>query len=208
MKTALYRAAAPTLRASLAPFGSRVVQSTKHQLMEHFTASDLDELAQQILAKASNDFLDQALAKRLETIRARSLVNALAKAERLGYDVNDTVEERRDGTEHVKPYLHDDLAQHESLPERPVVQPHVPPPRANSTMSEARVSVPLDTGSPAATLGETSLCGINGLVACARCNRPVSGLDALRYVSLVESAPRVCICGANLVGPASTEEGV
>ncbi|EFY90981.1 hypothetical protein MAC_03097 [Metarhizium acridum CQMa 102] len=103
--TAIHKAQRSTLTQMIAEFGPRLVQASKRQLLSHFTADDLDELADEIMSKASPNFLDRALARRLETIRARSLVNALAKAERLGYDVKDVVEERKDGTEHVIPYL-------------------------------------------------------------------------------------------------------
>lgn len=54
----------------------------------------------------SNEFLDKALQRRLKTISARRLVNALAKAERLGYDVQDIVEERENSRpEHVIPSI-------------------------------------------------------------------------------------------------------
>ncbi|KAH0595876.1 hypothetical protein MHUMG1_06425 [Metarhizium humberi] len=119
--TAIHKAHQPTLTQAIADFGSRLVQTSKRQLISHFTAEDLDEVADEILSKASTNFLDQALARRLETIRARSLVNALAKAERLGYDVKDAVEERKDGTEHVIPYMKHDLAQHPSQHEQPQV---------------------------------------------------------------------------------------
>ncbi|KAK8925017.1 hypothetical protein VCV18_005443 [Metarhizium anisopliae] len=119
--TAIHKAHKPTLTQAIADFGSRLVQTSKSQLISHFTAEDLDEVADDILSKASTNFLDQALARRLETIRARSLVNALAKAERLGYDVKDAVEERKDGTEHVIPYVKHDLAQHPSQHEQPQV---------------------------------------------------------------------------------------
>ncbi|KID66761.1 hypothetical protein MAN_05042, partial [Metarhizium hybridum] len=119
--TAIHKAHKPTLTQAIADFGSRLVQTSKSQLISHFTAEDLDEVADDILSKAGTNFLDQALARRLETIRARSLVNALAKAERLGYDVKDAVEERKDGTEHVIPYMKHDLAQHPSQHEQPQV---------------------------------------------------------------------------------------
>lgn len=71
-----------------------MVQTSKHQLLAHFTPQDFDEVADLMLSRVSSQFLDRALAQRLETIDARSLVNALARAERLGYDVQDIVEEK------------------------------------------------------------------------------------------------------------------
>jgi hypothetical protein len=46
-----------------------------------------------ILQKASNRFLDSAIAMRLPSISARALLNMLARAERLGYDASDIVED-------------------------------------------------------------------------------------------------------------------
>ncbi|EWG37522.1 hypothetical protein FVEG_01108 [Fusarium verticillioides 7600] len=72
----------------------------------------------------------QALARRLETIPARQLVNALARAERLGYDVKDIVQEH---DEHVIPSLH-------SLPVQPQPQPMGP--LTNTTLSAAQYHTP------------------------------------------------------------------
>jgi hypothetical protein len=65
-------------------------------LPQYMSTADIDVGADTLLNKASSEFLDRALARRLETIPARGLVNALARAERLGYDVHDIVEERQD----------------------------------------------------------------------------------------------------------------
>lgn len=69
-----------------------MVTESKHELLSHFTAQDLDEVVDAILEKASDSFLDKALEKRLATIDARSLINALAQAERLGYENNDNLD--------------------------------------------------------------------------------------------------------------------
>lgn len=70
-----------------------MVAESKQELIGHFTTADLDEVADLIISKASDAFLDKCLEKRLLTIEAKPLVNALAKAERLGYDSNDMVQE-------------------------------------------------------------------------------------------------------------------
>ncbi|KYK58621.1 hypothetical protein DCS_05638 [Drechmeria coniospora] len=101
------RATTTTLEQPLQRYGGRMIREAKGQVVQHLTAQDLDEVADALLANASNDFLDKALARRLETIRPRPLVNALARAERLGYDLQDIVEEKSpDGAEHVVPSPH------------------------------------------------------------------------------------------------------
>ncbi|OIW31708.1 hypothetical protein CONLIGDRAFT_629382 [Coniochaeta ligniaria NRRL 30616] len=82
-------------------FGRNLVANCKAELVEHFSNRDLDDVADLILAKASNAFLDKALEMRLATIDAKPLLNALARAERLGYDSQDLVEVSQG--EHVIP---------------------------------------------------------------------------------------------------------
>lgn len=74
-------------------FGAKMVSESKHELMEHFTTEALDEVADLIIARASDTFLDKCLEKRLLTIEAKPLINALAKAERLGYEPGDIVQD-------------------------------------------------------------------------------------------------------------------
>ena len=72
-----------------------MVAESGEELIKHFTTADLDTVADVLLEKASDSFLDKCLAKRLLTIEAKPLVNALARAERLGYDPTDVVLEDR-----------------------------------------------------------------------------------------------------------------
>lgn len=58
-------------------------------LLEHLSQADIDTVSDIILAKASHKFLDKALDKRLRTIEAKPLINALCRAERLGYEAED-----------------------------------------------------------------------------------------------------------------------
>ncbi|KAB5572757.1 hypothetical protein GE09DRAFT_683610 [Coniochaeta sp. 2T2.1] len=83
-------------------FGAKLVENCKADIIAHFTNRDIDDVADQILAKASNAFLDKALEMRLATIDAKPLLNALARAERLGYDSQDLVEVSQG--EHVIPH--------------------------------------------------------------------------------------------------------
>lgn len=74
-------------------FGNRLVACGKREIVQHMSARDLDECADLLLPKLSNDFLNRALERRLQTIEAKSLINALARAERLGYEPSDIVED-------------------------------------------------------------------------------------------------------------------
>lgn len=74
-------------------FGKAMIVAAKHDIIDQMTPADLDQLADRILAKASNSFLDKALELRIRTIEAVPLINALARAERLGYESSDVVED-------------------------------------------------------------------------------------------------------------------
>lgn len=74
------------LQRAVGDNGGMMVSHAKRELIHHFEPGDLDVVADAILAKASDIFLDKALEIRLATIDARSLINALARNERLGYE--------------------------------------------------------------------------------------------------------------------------
>lgn len=84
---------------AISQYGARFVRDSKVEIAMHLTEQDIDDLGPIILNKASNTFLDQALQLRLMTIEATPLINALARAQRLGYDANDII----DGSERVTP---------------------------------------------------------------------------------------------------------
>ncbi|KAF5967456.1 hypothetical protein FBULB1_11205 [Fusarium bulbicola] len=130
LNATMHQASSETIAKAIQEFGANLVQKSKRELLGHLNASDFDELADLILPRVSTQFLDRALARRLETIPARQLVNALARAERLGYDVKDIVQEHN---EHVIPSLH-------SLPVQPQPQPMGP--LTNTTLSAAQYSTP------------------------------------------------------------------
>ncbi|WZH39872.1 uncharacterized protein QYS62_000798 [Fusarium acuminatum] len=96
LNATMHQATPETIAKAVKEFGAGLVQKSKRELIGHLSMSDLDELADLILPRASSEFLDRALARRLETIPARQLVNALARAERLGYDVHDIVHEHNE----------------------------------------------------------------------------------------------------------------
>ncbi|KAH7035249.1 uncharacterized protein B0I36DRAFT_90081 [Microdochium trichocladiopsis] len=66
--------------------------SARH-LIPQFHAPDFDALADDILNRCSDQFLDKALERRLQTIGPKALINALARAERLGYEKGDILDE-------------------------------------------------------------------------------------------------------------------
>ncbi|RGP66519.1 hypothetical protein FLONG3_8829 [Fusarium longipes] len=103
LNATMHQASPDTIARAVKEFGVKLVQTAKNDIVGHLSPADVDELADSILARASPQFLDKALARRLETIPARQLVNALARAERLGYDVQDIV---RDHDEQVIPSMH------------------------------------------------------------------------------------------------------
>lgn len=70
-----------------------MISKAVKEVIQHLTKADLDHVADTILERASNNFLDKALVVRLRTIEAKPLINALARAERLGYEPSDIVED-------------------------------------------------------------------------------------------------------------------
>lgn len=180
-----HQASPSTLERAVQDFGDKMVKASKRHIMAHLAAEDFDEVADVILAKVSNDFLDNGMARRLETIRARQLVNALARAERLGYDVQDIVEEKTaNGAEHVVPSLGPMTAL--ALPLQPASSQ---PPKMHPAPAQPQTPVPLprrpvsgalSTQTPTPTLSDASL---QLVVYCPKCDRPCSGEQALRYVS-------------------------
>ncbi|KAH7163187.1 hypothetical protein B0J13DRAFT_31627 [Dactylonectria estremocensis] len=139
LNATLHQANDDTLIRAVKDFGSKMVKVSKPQIVRHLSADDFDEIADLVLSKVSPGFLDKAIARRFETIPARQLVNALARAERLGYDVQDLVQE-----EHVIPSLHSLVVP--SIPSQPVPSQVVPSqftePQA-ARKSETKVPLPV-----------------------------------------------------------------
>ncbi|KAL6694895.1 hypothetical protein J3F84DRAFT_375459 [Trichoderma pleuroticola] len=108
--------------------GDKVLRSSKREIAKHLRGEDLDEIADLIGPKLGIQFQDRVMATRLETIAAQDLINALARAERLGYHINDVVKKKPgQGGENVIPSI---TALLTSLPPMPPPQVHaaVPPP--------------------------------------------------------------------------------
>ncbi|KAK8056335.1 hypothetical protein PG993_001562 [Apiospora rasikravindrae] len=89
MNAIIHHANGDILRRGIREFGRKMVTESQDAIIAHFGPADLDSVADAILDKASDAFLDKALERRLATIDARSLIDALARAERLGYESND-----------------------------------------------------------------------------------------------------------------------
>ncbi|KAK8138678.1 hypothetical protein PG984_002058 [Apiospora sp. TS-2023a] len=89
MNAIIHHANGDIVRRGIREFGRKMVSESKDAIIAHFEPADIDAVADAILDKASDHFLDKALERRLATIDARSLIDALARAERLGYESND-----------------------------------------------------------------------------------------------------------------------
>ncbi|KAF5616697.1 hypothetical protein F52700_12992 [Fusarium sp. NRRL 52700] len=181
LNATMHQAAPETIAKAVQEFGANLVQKSKRELLGHLNASDFDELADLILPRVSTQFLDRALARRLETIPARQLVNALARAERLGYDVKDIVQEHN---EHVIPSLH-------SLPVQPQPQPQPQPmgPLTNTTLSATHAppvasqtrTPPMQYGSNPATQTPAKSSPELAEMAWCKCGWPCASQAALNY---------------------------
>ncbi|KAG4284953.1 hypothetical protein FPRO04_05335 [Fusarium proliferatum] len=179
LNATMHQASPETIAKAVQEFGANLVQKSKRELLGHLNASDFDELADLILPLVSTQFLDRALARRLETIPARQLVNSLARAERLGYDAKDIVQEH---SEHVIPSLH-------SLPVQP--QPQPTGPLANTTLSTTQHHTPyvasqtppppMQYGNKPATQTRAKTSPeLAGIVWC-KCGWPCASQAALDY---------------------------
>ncbi|KAG5750488.1 hypothetical protein H9Q70_006880 [Fusarium xylarioides] len=179
LNATMHQASPETIAKAVQEFGANLVQKSKRELLGHLNASDFDELADLILPRVSTQFLDRALARRLETIPARQLVNALARAERLGYDIKDIVQEHN---EHVIPSLH-------LLPVQPQPQPMGP--LTNTTLSAAQYhtppvasptpATPLQYGNKTATQTPAKLTPELASIAWCKCGWPCASQAALDY---------------------------
>ncbi|KAG5926815.1 hypothetical protein E4U42_002921 [Claviceps africana] len=174
LNTCFHQASPATLDTTVQRFGGKLAGCSLRSFLTHVTPEQLDSVSDLLLSKLSSDFLDRALDKRLATIRARSLVNALAKAERLGYDARDVVVEGRNGSEHVIPHSKPNLAQNPAQ-RRQSYHNHSPPSH-QLDMNEPRIVPPANQSYQSITAQNLLYCGI--------CGRPCSGAHALRYHKL------------------------
>ena len=93
MNVVTHKCSSVSARVAISKFGKDFVNHAKWEIMSQFTPALLAETEDLVVEKAPDSLLDKAMAKRLGTISARSLLNMLARAERLGYDESDIIDE-------------------------------------------------------------------------------------------------------------------
>ncbi|KAI1497381.1 hypothetical protein F5X99DRAFT_26612 [Biscogniauxia marginata] len=138
------------VRRSIKDFGTRMISESKNEIISHFKSHDLDEVTDTILARCSDAFLDKAMEKRLKTIDARSLINALARAERLGYENGDVLEDHTEKSVTTKPkstsstpsFNHVQQAAPKPLPQAPTLQTQQTQPPARHAPSTTAAAAP------------------------------------------------------------------
>ncbi|KAJ4390915.1 hypothetical protein N0V93_004514 [Gnomoniopsis smithogilvyi] len=96
LNASIHHATPAAIQRGMHDFGKTLIASAKTAIVEQMTTHDLDQVADLILSKASVAFYDKCLERRLKTIDAKRLINALARAERLGYEVSDVQEEEEE----------------------------------------------------------------------------------------------------------------
>jgi len=112
------------------------VHEARREILQHFTPEMVEELGDVILERAPGSFFDKAMQRRLETIAARPLLNMLARAERLGYDVSDI-------TPDEPPASHPTVQPIRNSAPQP---PYTPAPSAPSapTLAGSATAIPMD----------------------------------------------------------------
>ncbi|KAM3513480.1 hypothetical protein MY11210_002868 [Beauveria gryllotalpidicola] len=176
--TMLHRAPPATLSRSIELHGARAVKAATSEIAKHLSRESLDLVATILLPKLSPVFLDKALALRLESIQAQQLVNALGRAERLGYDVRDMVTGTGTGT---------GTGNYTGLPRQEKVIPTanpIPVPPASMLPRGPQAAQLSRSGSGSASSAAALLPSDQeimklGIAFCENCNRPCAGFKAL-----------------------------
>lgn len=86
-----HKCSGASARVAVRKFGKDLVKHARWEIMTHFTPLLLAEVEDLVVGKAPDSLLDKAIEKRLDSIPARSLLNMLARSERLGYDESDII---------------------------------------------------------------------------------------------------------------------
>ncbi|PON23887.1 hypothetical protein TGAM01_v207215 [Trichoderma gamsii] len=177
------------LSRTLFDTGNKVVKTSGREIAQHFGTEDLDQVADLLGPKLSAHFQDRVMAARLETIGAQDLINALSRAERLGYHVNDIVQKQPGpGGETVIP----------SMSAIPPVPPHnsrvgAPPPAMAPYQFQGPPQQPqpyrgqMNSMSHLAAQGSTQTPKRSAPALppwakqCRMCKRPCSSEEALNY---------------------------
>lgn len=115
-----------------------MISSGRSQIIDAMTRDDIEAVGPQILSKASESFLDAALELRLKSIDAKRLINALARAERLGYEPSDVVDEEDDPIVSLPPIDYQEEAIPALDPQPPMANPAPLQPRTRSATQPAR----------------------------------------------------------------------
>ncbi|KAL1901695.1 hypothetical protein Cpir12675_000386 [Ceratocystis pirilliformis] len=120
-------------KPSVLSFGEHIVKLCIVEIAEHMDSTSIDTISEKILEKASPEFLDKAMAERLKTIDSRNLLNMLARAERLGYTMDDV--------------LDDDVQDEEDafMVDMDVVTTDIPPNSESAPSQEAQDAADKDT---------------------------------------------------------------
>ncbi|POS72844.1 hypothetical protein DHEL01_v208764 [Diaporthe helianthi] len=160
LNASIHHASPAAVQRGIRDFGSALISAGRVQIIETMTSADIAAVAPQILAKVSESFLDTALELRLKTIDAKRLINALARAERLGYEPSDVVEEDDDSI--VGPPPVDHRAQVMSTPTAPPPTAPTAPlqPRTASAPQPAPQPAPQSTPQPGASSDSLMYCDL------------------------------------------------
>lgn len=182
-------ASSDMLRTFIKEFGGRVARECSVEIASNWSAAEIDDLAPYILPRCGSAFLDRALETRFRTIPAQSLVNYLARAQRLGYEESDIVDNTT-----IPPMVVENNAPAQSQ------QPGRPETKEQTMAPTPRMSVPSSSGplpSQASAASGIVLPPIKsssviasvptlreeatklGVVYCQHCDRPCSGKAAL-----------------------------
>lgn len=97
VNAALDRATLGTVRTTAKLLGNKFMRMAGTELLSQATPEILGKAEDLIVSSAPDSLLDKAMRRRLDTISARPLLNMLARAERLGYDANDIIEDGSQG---------------------------------------------------------------------------------------------------------------
>lgn len=138
LNASIHHATPAAVQRGIRDFGSALVSGGRAQIIEAMTPADIEAVAPQILKKASESFLDAALELRLRSIDAKRLINALARAERLGYEPSDVVEEDDDPALIPHPASHHVQAMPALAPQPPRAEPALIQPRAKPSTPQPR----------------------------------------------------------------------
>ncbi|KAI1261109.1 hypothetical protein F5Y18DRAFT_216164 [Xylariaceae sp. FL1019] len=94
LNAVIHHASGNITRRAVRDFGRNLVKDARSEIADHLSTADIDVIGDTLLSKCSDHFLDKAMELRLKSIDARSLINALARAERLGYEANDILDDQ------------------------------------------------------------------------------------------------------------------